>query len=125
MRVLKNLLFVVAFVGLLVGGWFFAARNATPVEIDYLAGRVEAVDLWVALLVCFCAGAAIVAVFAGYQWMKMRFVIRRYRKVSASLEAELHQMRNLPLSDEGSGPSDVMNAPGSAGSAASRGRGVG
>jgi len=46
------------------------------------------------------AGAAVTGVFATMQLARQGLLSRRYRKIIRDLEAEVHQLRNLPLSEE-------------------------
>ncbi|MDH3211080.1 MAG: lipopolysaccharide assembly protein LapA domain-containing protein [Myxococcales bacterium] len=101
MRVVRRLLVVALFVAALVLGWQFARGNAAPVTVDYLVDELVDVSLWTALLGAFAAGAAIVGAIGLYQVAKLRLVTRRYRKTVEGLEAEVHQLRNLPLATEG------------------------
>jgi uncharacterized integral membrane protein len=97
MRTLRRLLVLAVFVALLVLGWRFAAANLEPVRVHYLAGVVEAAPLWAALLVAFAIGFALAGLAGLYQMARLSLTSRRWRKVARGLEAELHQLRNLPL----------------------------
>ena len=97
MRVVRRLLIVALFVAALVLGWWFARANAAAVTVDYLVGQLGDVSLWAALLGAFAAGAAVAGGIGLYQVAKLQLVRRRYRKTVRSLEAEVHQLRNLPL----------------------------
>ncbi len=94
------------FVPMLVGagflylGWRLATSNSVPVDVDFLAGRVEGVALWKVLAFAFVAGGGIVGLFGVFQLARSGLVARRYRKRLGSLEAEIHQLRNLPLVPE-------------------------
>ena len=91
------------FVGVLIVGWRFAALNSTPVAVHYLAGEVEAV-LWQVLLAAFALGLVLPSAVLLYLVVKNRLVTRRYRKALGGLEAEIHQLRNLPLAPETPAP---------------------
>ena len=113
MQTARRLLLVAVFVGLLVSGWYFAASNSTLVHVDYLVDAPLDVALWAALVLAFFSGAAAVAVLALYLLVHGRLLTRRYRKKIAALEAELHQLRNLPLvGDEAAPAQDALGAPG-------------
>jgi uncharacterized integral membrane protein len=88
-------------IGLVLVAWRFAVANGEPVAIDLWLWSRDAVPLWVALLVSFAAGATLVGVFWAYGGVRARLTERRYRKTVASLESEIHQLRNLPLAPEG------------------------
>ena len=100
MRMLRKLFVVALFVAVLILGWQFAAENSAAISIHYIAGRVEGIALWAALLASFAAGAMSVGVLATFRVAKVGMVARRYRKTALGLEAEVHQLRNLPLSSE-------------------------
>lgn len=114
------------FVLLLVGGWRFAALNGSLVSVHYLVGEVRDVPLWLALL-CACAlGAGLVAAIAIYELARLGLVARRFRKAVHGLEAEIHELRTLPLASGGGAAARAVEDDASLGSAASRpaGRGV-
>ena len=94
---LLRLLWVAVFVGVLVFGWWFAAANASLVPVSYVFGEFSPTPVWVALLAAFALGAAVAGSIGAYQALKRGLVMRRYRKTVRGLEAELHQLRNLPL----------------------------
>jgi uncharacterized integral membrane protein len=100
MRVVRRLLGIGVPVALVWLGWQFAGRNSSPVTIDYLVGESGEVSLWVALVTSFAAGTAIAALVGLYQMAKLGLGARRYRKAVRGLEAEVHQLRNLPLVTE-------------------------
>jgi len=100
MRLLLRLLWMALFVGVLVLGWRFAGANGETVRIALPIGEIAPVPLWQALLVAFAAGAAAAALIGLYQVTKLHLVSRRYRKTVRGLEAEVHQLRTLPLSGE-------------------------
>jgi uncharacterized integral membrane protein len=100
MRAVRRVLGVAAFVGLLTAGWRFATEHPQPVQIRYLVGETGEIALWVALLGAFGAGAALVGAAAIYQLVRLGMLARRYRKLAARLEFEVHELRNLPLAPE-------------------------
>ena len=100
MRVLRRALALAAFVGLLVAGWRFAADHPDPVRIHYLVGETEALALWVALLGAFAAGGVVVGAVAAFQLARLSMLARRWRKVAARLEREVHELRTLPLAPD-------------------------
>lgn len=99
MRWTRRLVAIGVFVAILIGGWQFAGRNSARVSVDFLGGRFDDVVLWVALLGAFGAGAALTGLLSLYQIVKIRMVTRRYRKAVQGLEAEVHQLRTLPLAE--------------------------
>lgn len=103
MRTFRRLLALVAFVAALVLGWRFAGANLAPVSVDYLLGAAEGVPLWLALVAAFAVGLALSGLAGLFQMARLGLTARRWRKVAHGLEAELHQLRNLPLA----APSDA------------------
>jgi len=107
MRLARRLISIVVFVALLVAGWQFANSNAAPVSVHYPGGEFAAQALWVVVLVAFGCGFGLAAIIATVRGARIRLVSRRYRKLVDSLQAEVHQLRSLPLSD---GPAAGSNA---------------
>ncbi len=97
MRVLRRLATLVLVAAVLILGWRFAAANSGRVPIDYLVGELPDLELWVALLGAFSAGAVLAWALALYQIAKQGLLTRRYRRAVRSLEAEVAELRNLPL----------------------------
>jgi uncharacterized integral membrane protein len=121
MRLLTRLFWVALTVGVMVLGWKFAAANAENVGISYVFGELAPIPVWLALLGAFAAGAALATLAAFFQMAKLGLVARRYRKSVRGLEAEVHQLRSLPLAN---GEPDALQAgPGGAAPGASRERG--
>ena len=96
----RRIVMAAVFVGALVGGWRFAGSNSAQVSVSYLAGEFSDVALWMVVLVSFCLGAGSVGFFAMVERARAALLTRRYRKAVAGLEAEVHQLRNLPLREE-------------------------
>ena len=97
MQIVRRLLMLAVFVGILVLGWRFASSNATPVPVNYVVGELPNVPLWAVILGSFGAGALVAGLFSLFELTKQGLVARRYRKTAEGLESEIHQMRNLPL----------------------------
>lgn len=100
MRIVRRLLWLAVFVGVLVLGWKFASSNAQAVPVDYLAGVWPEVPLWAVMLGSFGAGVLVTGFLSLFEVARQGFVARRYRKAAEGLESEIHQMRNLPLVTE-------------------------
>ena len=100
MRLARRLVAIVVFVGLLIAGWQFAASNSQPVVVHHAAGEFAAFALWAVLLVAFGFGVVLTALVALVRGARIRLVSRRYRKLTDSLQAEVHQLRSLPLSEQ-------------------------
>ena len=99
MTLVRRILVALLFLGLLAVGWRFAASNADLVDIDYLAGSVEAVQLWMALVTAFGLGCILTGCVLMLDVVRTSLLSRRFRKRMNGLEAEVHQLRNLPLED--------------------------
>jgi len=95
----RRLLLGVVFVGLLVGGWYFAADNSGTVVVRHPGGELGEFRIWVALAGSFGLGVLCAVIVAIYRGARMRLVLRRYRKMLDGLQAEIHQLRSLPLED--------------------------
>ena len=98
MRWARRLLLIALFVGVLVVGWRFAAENSSVVTIHYILGDFVDVSLWLVLLLAFGAGVVVSGLLGMYQVARLSLVTRRYRKTAREFEAEVHQLRSLPLS---------------------------
>ena len=99
MSILRRGVWLAIFVAALVGGWKFAGNNATTIGVDYLFGEIAAVPVWVALIVSFAAGAGVMGLALFARLTRSSLAQRRYRRTLASLETEVHQLRNLPLEE--------------------------
>ncbi|MED5262937.1 MAG: LapA family protein [Myxococcota bacterium] len=93
----RRLIVLAIFVGLLVAGWSLAARNGTTLDVDGIVFRVEGVRLWVVLGTVFIAGAVTAGFLLSVPLARGRLMQRRYRREMHALEAEVHQLRNVPL----------------------------
>jgi uncharacterized integral membrane protein len=100
MRLLVRLFWVALFVGALVLGWTLREKNEGLVTISYAFGQFPPVPQWLALLAAFAVGAAAAGLIGAYQVAKLRLLTRRFRKTVRGLEAEVHQLRTLPLASE-------------------------
>ena len=100
MRWVRRWIGVALIAVVLIGGWWLKAGNADTVAVDFLFGEIQ-LELWEALLCAFAAGFALAG--AGWLWssVRARMTLRRYRKEVGGLEAEVHQLRNLPLATAG------------------------
>ena len=110
MRWVRRWIGVALIAAVLIGGWSLKASNDQPVTISFLFGNVP-LELWQALLAAFAAGFALAG--AGWLWsgIRARMTLRRYRKEVGGLEAEVHQLRNLPLASAGEASDPRRDAP--------------
>ena len=99
MRTVRRLFAIIVFVGLLIAGWHFAASNAAPIVVRHPGGEFGEAALWLVLLVAFGSGVGLTTLVALVRGARIRLVSRRYQKLVAGLQSEVHQLRNLPLSD--------------------------
>lgn len=97
MEWVRRLILLAIFVGLLVAGWSLAARNGATLDVDGIVFQVEGVRVWVALGIVFMAGAVTAAFLLSVPLARGRLMQRRYRREMNALEAEVHQLRNVPL----------------------------
>jgi len=96
---IRRAFWIAVFVGFLLFGWTFAAKNEIPVAITLPWIGEFQLSLWQALLLATALGVALTGVFTAYQVARLKLLSRRYRKMIRGLEAEVHQLRNLPLAD--------------------------
>ena len=82
-------------------GYRLTSANAIPVDIDLIWLRFPNLPLWLALSASFALGAGVIGLLALGSISRKALTARRYRKAVNRLEAEVHQLRNLPLSAEG------------------------
>jgi uncharacterized integral membrane protein len=86
------LVLAAVFVGLL------PANNALPVSLHYVVGQSPEMPLYWVVLLSILLGIFVASVPLSYLLLKRGLVMRRYRKLMNGLEAEVHQLRSLPLS---------------------------
>jgi len=86
-----------SFVSVLWIGWALRAGNDTPINLDLIWIQIHEVETWRAILVSLGLGALVAAILVGFSWLRLRLLNRRYRSTIRRLEAELHQLRSLPL----------------------------
>lgn len=80
----------------LVAGIGFTALNAVPVSIDYFLGQVSTTLPW-ALLFALLAGVLLGALLVFIISLRSRTEARRLRKDLRLMEAELKNLRNMPI----------------------------
>src|SRR5262245_57541023 len=104
MRWVRRWIGVALIAAVLIGGWTLKAENAEKIDVDFLFVEIRHIEIWQALLCAFGAGFAVAG--AGWLWSALRagMTVRRYRKEVGGLEAEVHQLRNLPLATGGEQP---------------------
>lgn len=93
----RRLFILALFGGLLVAGWSLADRNGSTIDVDGIVYHVEGARLWVVLGSTFLAGGLLMLLALSAPLARSRLIQRRYRREMSALEAEVHQLRNLPL----------------------------
>jgi uncharacterized integral membrane protein len=119
MHWIRRILWGSLIVGIVFGSHYFVQHNETPVTLEFGAIRFEAVAVWMVLLCSFGAGFAAATAAATLRGARLRLESRRYRKQARSLEAEVHQLRTLPLAAADDGVAIVPE--GTSGDGLSRG----
>jgi uncharacterized integral membrane protein len=111
---LRRILAGAAFVALLVAGWRFANSNGDAVRVDYLIGEFVDIAMWKVLLSSFGLGVLGTTLVLGVRLAAARLAARRTRKTIDSLESEIHQLRNLPLTEPQThaSPQEALTATG-------------
>lgn len=111
MVVVRRALLLVLGTLLFYGVWRLTSANSEPVDVDFLWLSFHEVPLWAALGLAFVTGALLTAAFSTLEIARKNLVARRYRKAVGRLEAEVHQLRSLPLSrfDEPPGASEAVH----------------
>lgn len=103
----RRILVIALFASALFAGWRFAAENGDLVRVHFVLGEVSDVALWKVLLVTFAIGAG----FTGLAWLRLALksglMSHRYKKTLGGLEAEIHQLRNIPLAPDSTAPGDT------------------
>lgn len=126
MQILRRVLMLALFVGVLVVGWQFAGRNGQPIVVDLIVTASPELALWQVIGLAVALGVVLAGLFGLFEITRLGLIARRYRKTVAKLESEIHQLRNLPLDADGplaeGGGEAVPSAP-ERGAAALRGGG--
>lgn len=107
---LRRIILLALIVGLVLASHFFVQNHEQTVALDLAAVRYEAVPLWLVLLSAFGLGLAAAMAIAVLRGARLRLVARRYRKQAESLEAEVHELRTLPLAPEAPGAAPAADA---------------
>lgn len=111
MRLARRLLVVAVFGALFFLAWRFAADNSGVVTIKTPVWEGGEVSLWIGLLAAFALGAIVTGLVAAYQVARLGLLGRQYRKIIRRLESEVHQLRNLPLTEDDSASEDSVSGP--------------
>jgi uncharacterized membrane protein YciS (DUF1049 family) len=97
MQTLRKLVSFALVFALVAGAVVFAIGNQTPVPVYYVFGHSEEQPLWLVSGLAFLLGTACAWVVSLWLVSRAKLAERRHRKHAERLEAELHELRNLPL----------------------------
>ncbi len=97
MQTLRKLIWFASVLALVGGAVFFAVGNQAQVPVYYLFGRSEAQPLWMVAGAAFALGGLAAWLVVLWVVSRAKLAERRHRKHAERLEAELHELRNLPL----------------------------
>jgi len=97
MVVVRRALLLVLVTLFVYGVWRLTSANAASVDVDLVWIAFHNVPLWAALGLAFVIGALLAAGASSVEIARKSLTARRYRKTVRHLEAEVHQLRNLPL----------------------------
>lgn len=92
----RTFFYVILVVLVLIAGFAFAMLNAVPVSIDYFLGQSEIPLPW-ALLLALLAGFGLGLLVALGAILRAQAQARRIRKDARLMEAEIKNLRNLPI----------------------------
>ena len=95
MKLVRNLLFLVVLVFVLLAASAFAALNPFPVTLDLAVGTVE-VTASLAMIMAFAAGWLFGLLCAGLVLFRNFGEKRRLRRATDMAEAEVRALRSLP-----------------------------
>jgi uncharacterized membrane protein YciS (DUF1049 family) len=113
---LRRLVGIALFVGLVVATVMLRDANSQPIEINYMFGALGDVPLWGVVAASFGLGAVAMGLVLSARLARGSLSQRRYRRVVAGLEAEVHQLRNLPVAEPGpSAPAQIAAVSGDGG----------
>lgn len=95
-----RILTVAALLAALCAGALLAFLNQTSVSFHYVLGQWQ-MPLFVLLLLSFICGALLTLLLVALRMLGMGGQIRQLRRQLRDNEAELRNLRNLPLKDAG------------------------
>ena len=95
MRAILQLFLVIVFLGLTAA---FAALNDDIITINYFIGEND-IRLTYLLLGCTVFGSLMTLLMISEKYLKMRFELRKLKKVVYDKNQELSNLRELPVKD--------------------------
>jgi len=96
MKTVRRLLVLAFFAGAFLLAYQFG-KNAEPLTVSLFRWTTPPAPAWMVLSLAFGLGALVASALWLFQVMRLSLLARRYRKEAVALEAEVHQLRNLPL----------------------------
>jgi len=106
----RRLIGILLFVVLLVAAVLLRDANDQLVALDFVYTEVTNLPLWLVVLASFALGALAMALLLAVRLARDSLAQRRYRKAIAHLEAEVHQLRNLPIAEGGADADGALPA---------------
>ena len=104
MKTLRRLLALLLFGAAFVLAYRLAGANELPITVDLLFVRTSPTELWIVLVAAAGVGAVLASAILLFELARVGLLARRYRKTVTALEAEVHELRNLPLEVDEGGP---------------------
>lgn len=95
MKLVRNLLYLVLLIVVLLAATAFAALNTDVISLDLAVGSFE-VKASLAMIIAFGAGWAFGVLCAGLALMRSYGERRRLRRATNLAEAEVRALRSLP-----------------------------
>jgi len=95
MKLVRNLLYLVLLIVVLLAATAFAALNPFPITLDLAVGTVE-VQASLAMIIAFGAGWAFGMLCAGIALVRSMGERRRLRRSTDMAQAEVRALRSLP-----------------------------
>lgn len=99
MATLRRLIILAVFTLFVLAAALFAYTNRDPISVDIGFMRLEDVSMTVAFAVAFAVGSAFGVLCAGIALLSMAREKRQLRRELRSAEAELSNLRSMPLQD--------------------------
>jgi hypothetical protein len=96
MKTVRRLLVLAFFAGAFAVAYQFG-KNAEPLSVSLFRWTTPPAPAWLVLALVFGGGVLAASALWLFQVIRLSLLARRYRKAVASLESEVHQLRNLPL----------------------------
>jgi uncharacterized integral membrane protein len=96
MKTVRRLLALAFFAGAFAVAYQFG-KNAEPLSVSLFRWTTPPAPAWLVLALAFGFGVLVASALWLFQVVRLSLLARRYRKETLALEAEVHQLRNLPL----------------------------